>query len=176
MKTTLACMTVAVLAAMPPLPAQAATDRKIVHGSICQPENPADATKLRYAGRGLHAKDADVQLVCPLVRDSTASGLSSVKVSFQRGFGNEIVNFDLTGNHADQFRFEFLSCGSSDGDIGNACDSSGNIYGSNLANPSNPTLDDFTGISMDENRAFVIKTTLPRGTVLKSITYTEKVQ
>lgn len=167
MKTILACMTVAVLAAMPPLPAHATTDRKLVHGSICQPENPADAENLRYSGRGLHAKDADVQLVCPLVRDSTASGLSSVVVSFQRGFGAEIA---FNG----QFRFEFFSC-SEDG-LGNACDSNGTTSGSSDANPSHPTKTDFTGISMDDSRAFVIKTTLPRGTVLKSIAYTEKVQ
>jgi hypothetical protein len=29
---------------------------------------------------------------------------------------------------------------------------------------------------MDKDRAFVIKTKLPKGAVLKSITYTEKVQ
>jgi hypothetical protein len=166
-KTTLTCLTLAMLSTLQAPPAQAATDRKIVHGSICQPENPADAAKLRYMGRGVYAKDADVQLVCPIVRDSTQSGLSFVQVRFQRGFDNDVVNFP-----GRKFRIEFLSCG--DLDIGNACRSSGLHASDESNNPTSASIDDFAGLPMDDNRAFVIKTTLPKGTVLKSITYTEK--
>ena len=169
MKTQLACMAIALLAALPPLPANAATDRKIVHGTICQPENPADTAKLRYTGRGLHAQSGDVQLVCPIVRDSTASSLVSVKVRFQRGFDNEVVN--IPGG---KFRIEFLSC--DDLGFGNSCRSSGLHASDDANNPTSAGVDNFSGIPMDEDRAFVIKTTLPKGTVLKSITYTEKVK
>jgi hypothetical protein len=169
MKTTIACISFAVLAAMPPLPAHAATDRKILHGTICQPENPADAAQLRYTGRGLHALGADVQLVCPIVRDSTLSGLTFLQVRFQRGFGNEVVDFP-----GRKFRIEFLSC--SDKDIGNACRSSGLHASDDGNNPTSAPITTFDGIPMDEDRAFSVKTTLPKGTVLKSITYVEKVK
>jgi len=167
MNTTLACMTVAVLAAMPPLPVHAATDRKIVHGSICQPENPADAAKLRYTGRGLHAKDADVELVCPIVRDSTSSGLSFVQARFQRSFDSD----DQKVQGA--FSIELLSC--SDVASGNACRSITETGGLG-ENPTSAAFTVFGSLPMDKDRAFVIKTKLPKGAVLKSITYTEKVQ
>lgn len=172
----LACITVALLAAQPPLAAQAATDRKIVHGPICQPERPADATKLRYTGRGVLAKDADVELVCPIVRDSTLNGLKSVTVSFKRGFGTESIDeFNPTNDpkRQGQFHIEFLSCG--DLDTANACSSSGPNFGSS-ENPSHPNVTNFSGIPMDDEREFVIKTTLPRGTVLNRISFTENLK
>lgn len=170
MKSTgpqLGLATLAALVTLAALPAVAATDTKILPGAICQPNNPADLNNLRYWGRGVEAVGKDVELVCPIVRDSTLSGLKRVEVRFQRGFDQAVVFNGV-------FHLEFLSC--SDEKFANPCFvSKKHESPSGGNNPTSASMDGFDGVPMGSDRSFSIKTVLPRGTLLKSVRYTEKV-
>jgi hypothetical protein len=155
--------------------ALAETDKKILSGAACQAQDPKERDKLKYFARGVQAFDQDVDITCPIIRDSTGTqGINWIDVRYQRGF-----NIPPQGSDKDQFMGDFTgslwSC--SNVAAGNAeCKG---IDGQSHGHPdtTRPTSVhiETKGLPHDENRYYVYKTTLPKFAILKSITYQERV-
>ncbi|MBM3793149.1 MAG: hypothetical protein FJW31_03580 [Acidobacteria bacterium] len=149
--------------------ASAQTDRKIVSGLVCQPENPEDRANLHYFARGVHARNKAVLINCPITRDSTLSGLKFFQARYQRGFEPP-----PQGQSGDQFVGEFtgtlFSC--SDKERGNPC------VGINVRSDrsNDPTSAAATVIDLphEDARYYVFKTLLRKNAILKSLYYIKK--
>lgn len=151
----------------------AETDRKIVSGIVCQAEHPDDRAHLHYFARGVQARGKDVKINCPILRDSTLSAMKFMDIRYQRAF-------DVGDKQAFSgiFTGELFSCS----DVANSSICKGVKFTSNVKNKDEffasavPDDADLTrDLPHDDNRVFVYKTVLPKGTLLKSIRYTEKV-
>ncbi len=161
-----------------------ATDKKIISGSICQPERPADRANLEYFARGLRAIGKDVELVCPIVRDSTLSKINFVEVRYQRDFlkfkpgscdAKHPKDDHLPPNYKDTclFHGEFWSC--SNGEPGEAdCKKKDGLSPIGAANDPTSVKIGTENLPHDEDNYYVYKTTLPKDTLLKSLTYQEE--
>jgi hypothetical protein len=155
----------------------AETDKKIVGGSACQAQEPKDRDHLRYAARGIEALDRDVEITCPIVRDSTKSAINFVDARYQRGFDMPPQGSD-DNQFMGVFKGELWSC--SNGAAGfSECQRAKGDSGEDIHPNTNRAFSvniDAKHLPHDENRYFVYKTTLPKFAVLKSITYQEQVQ
>ena len=75
------------------------TDKKIISASACQVTDPEDRGKLAYRVRGIVAQ-ADIQITCPITRDSTGKDnpLNWLDARYQRGW-----SIPPQGSDKDQF-------------------------------------------------------------------------
>jgi hypothetical protein len=155
--------------------ALADTGTKIVSGAVCQAQDPQDRANLRYFARGVQAVNKDVQIICPITRDSTLSAIKRVEVRYQRG-----MELPPQGSNKDQFigQFEgsFFSC--SNRDPGNACVEKSGRSGEHSTGDTTKATSvsiDTSGLKHDDHY-YVYKAVLPEFAILKSITYVEQVK
>lgn len=147
-----------------------ASDKKIVGGGVCQPENPQeDSANLRYFARGVQAIGKDVLVNCYITRDNSASKLRSIDVRYQRSFdpipqGQPKFSGTFTGT--------IFSCGNLD--IGNPCTGKSGESPPGGNDPTSVFITVGNALPHDANRYYVYKSKIPAGTVLKSLTYIEE--
>lgn len=176
MKIRSHCCALAVLASLASLssPADAGTDRKLVSGLVCTAENHGDRDKLRYLARGVVAT-AEVTVLCPLLRDSTLSGLKSLQVNFQRGLKQTPQGQSPDGGSA-PFQGRLYACSSTEHvSAANEPVSCPSVTAS--SDPSRLVEDlDFINpaLPLGEGQIYVFRVTLFKNTILKSLVYTEK--
>jgi hypothetical protein len=146
-----------------------ASDKKIVGGGVCQPENPQDSANLRYFARGVQAIGKDVLVNCYITRDNSASKLRSINVRYQRSFdpipqGQPKFSGTFTGT--------IFSCGNLE--IGNPCTGKSGESPPGGNDPTSVSITVGNALPHDDNRYYVYKSKIPEGTVLKSLTYVEE--
>ncbi len=166
------CALLAAAAAATATPALAGTDRKIVSATLCQPEHPSDRDNVRYMARGVQAVGKDVMITCPLLRDSTLSGIKSLTASFQRGTAAPVLGTPLPGGNR-AFEGMLFSCSMLDFVTAQAgCDTA---KGSSDAGqmPVHSLSINGSALAHGDKRYYAFKVKLFDGTVLKSLTYTE---
>lgn len=145
------------------------TDKKIVSGTICQPQDPEDRANLRYFARGVQAINKDVTVVCPIVRDSTQNRINWVDVRYQRGF--DITPQGKLPEFTGKFKGNLFSCGNLDAGSSSCKMEDGASDSSN--DPTSVHIET-KNLPHSDTRYYVFKSELPKGTVLKSITYQEE--
>jgi hypothetical protein len=165
-------------------PASASTDSKIVSGTVCQPDRPADAEFLRYLARGLFADIPDspknhgvteIAVTCPLLRDSTLSSLARVEVRFARGI-QQPPQGQPHSLFVGPFTGKLLSC--SETQINNPCNESEHSSPKDFnaeVTRAVPLIFEGSTLPKANDGTYSFKTTLPKGTLLRSIRYKEKV-
>jgi hypothetical protein len=153
--------------------ASAETDRKIVSALVCQPADPTDRENLQYSARGVvNIGKKDIELNCPIIRDSTASALDIVEVFYQRSLSKP--------NRPDwkflsPFEGKLISCAAL-GDKPNSCDEVTRSSSKNSVQFVAKVEFDPIELPHGNTQYYVYKTQLPPTTVLRAIIYTEKVK
>jgi hypothetical protein len=161
-------------------PAAASTDSKIVSGTICQPDRAEDAKFLRYLARGLHADISDltkeVNLTCPLLRDSTLSKLVRVELRFARGF-TAPTHGQTHSLFTGPFEATLLNCSETEL-INNPCAESTHRSPKSFdqeVERTVPLIFEGSHLPKGQDGTYSVKLKLPKGTVLRTIRYKEDV-
>lgn len=150
-------------------PAMSGTDRKILSGTVCQPREPHDHMNLRYRPGGLEALK-DVEVVCPITRDSTENDIKFVDVRYQRG-----SSIPVPGQPNNQFKGKFKGkfVAASNLAAGNAESETADAESSATGDPTSVHIE--TGhLPSTENHFYTYTAVIPKGAILKSITYVEE--
>ncbi len=145
------------------------TDRKILSGTVCQAEKAQDHENLRYMARGVQAIGKDVEVVCPITRDSSESKIQFVDVRYQRGSALPVQG-QPSGQFKGKFKGEFFTC--SNLANGNAQCASADADSSATNDPTSVHIE--TGhLPHTQDNYYAYKSVIPKEAILKSITYVE---
>jgi hypothetical protein len=150
------------------------TDKKIISASACQVTDPEDRGKLAYRVRGIVAQ-ADIQITCPITRDSTGKDnpLNWLDARYQRGW-----SIPPQGSDKDQFMGQFKgtvwSCSNGAAGLSECTAAEGESHGHPDTSDATSVHIETRSLPHDTNRYFVYQTTLPKFAVLKSIAYQEE--
>lgn len=136
----------------------AAADEKMAASAMCHASTPNGAKYLVHNGSSLEATDADVTIVCPILRDNLSGALQWVDVRHLRP----------NGGAGQQVSGRVYSCDSTYGgcwQTDEASSDNGNTYTSVFA--------DTSGLPAGASHYFYYRSVLPKGWKLISIRYRE---